>query len=79
MSDAARNSERALTAARAICDGRDPRHQRAPVLVTLEHTVATILLATANGDGRKAAAMLNEGLTPGVKARLAVYAAKAQS
>lgn len=46
------------------------------IMVTLEHTVAGILLAVMGNDAKKAAGMLNEGLVPGVEKRLGMYAAK---
>jgi hypothetical protein len=66
---------RATNAARAIVDGRHPDRFAAEIMVTLEHTVAAVLLLI-DRDPHKAAAMLNEGLVQGVEARLADYNAK---
>ena len=44
-------------------------------MVTLEHTIATVLLVLY-GTPEKAAAMLNEALVPGIEVRLSLYAAK---
>lgn len=66
---------RASRAAKEVIDGRDPHRQQSEILVTVEHTVAALLLACM-GDARKAAAMLNEGLVPGIEQRLSFYAAK---
>jgi len=71
MTEAQKDTQRAFAAARSIIDGRDPEQDQAGILVTLEHLVATVLLATHNRDHRKAVAMLNEGLLPGVEDRLA--------
>ena len=60
----------AIAAAKLIFDGRDPRDSS--VLVTLEGLVTLVLLAVMNNDVHKAAAMLNEGLVPGVEGRIAL-------
>lgn len=44
--------------------------------MTLEHTVTAALLILMGNDPRKAAAMLNEGLLPGIENRLALYNAR---
>ena len=75
MSEAQNDTKRALAAARLIFDGRDPKSDFGAVLVTLEHAVATVLL-TVMRDPAKAAALLNEGLVPGVEERLAFYSSK---
>ena len=67
---------RALAAAHEILDGRDPVRDRAAIMVTLEHLVSTILLIGMEGDTRKAALLMTEGLAPGVEARLAQRASK---
>lgn len=76
MADAFRDSLRALTAAKAIIDGRDPGADCGKILVTTEHAIATVLLACMDGDPRKAAGMLNEGLLQGVEQRLALYGSR---
>jgi hypothetical protein len=68
------DSHRAFNAAKAIVDGRDLSADGSMILVTLEHAVATILLAVM-GDPRKAVGLLNEGLVPGIEERIAFYAA----
>lgn len=77
MSEPAKDTKRAIAAAKAICDGRDPRDPRneSDILVVLEQTVATVLIGLYR-DPAKAAGMLNEGLIPGVEGRLAYYASK---
>lgn len=70
------NAKRAIYAAKAIIDDRDFIADPSQIMVTLEHTVATVLLALY-ADPKLAAGMLNEGLVPGVEARLAQKAAKA--
>ncbi len=44
--------------------------------VTLEGLVTLVLLAVMEQKPRAAAAMLTEGLAPGVESRLALYASK---
>lgn len=75
MDEAQKDTRRALAAAKAIFDGRDPKTDQSSVLVTTEHAIATVLLAIYR-DPRSAAAMLNEGLLPGIESRLLMYAAK---
>lgn len=70
------DTPRALAAAKAIIDGRDTVKDASKILVTAEHAFACVLLATHGGDPRKAAAMLNEALIPGIEQRLAYYASK---
>jgi hypothetical protein len=68
------DTARALTAAQAIVGGRTGE-DAAAVMVTLEHAVATVLIALY-GDPYLAVVMLNEGLVQGVEARLAFYGSK---
>lgn len=75
MTEAQKGSRRAAEAASKIFDGRDPRGDHAPIMVTTEQAVATVLLALYP-DPAKAAAMLNEGLLQGVEQRLSMFAAK---
>lgn len=70
MTPPKKDTRRAIAVAKQIIDDRDPETQRADVLVTLEHVVAIVLMATMGRDHRKAVTMLNEGLVPGVDARL---------
>lgn len=75
MSEPQKDTQRALAAAKAIFDGRDPGGDAASIMVTVEHAFATVLLALYK-DPRLAAAMLNEALLPGVESRLSLYASK---
>lgn len=75
MEENKKDVQRALAAARAIIDGRHPTEDYSKILVTAEHTIATLLLALFR-DPRIAAAMMNEGLAPGVEVRLSMYASK---
>lgn len=75
MSEAQKDTQRALAAAMVVFDDRDPATDYGDILVTTEHVIATVLLALFR-DPRKAAAMLNEGLVQGVENRLAFYASK---
>jgi hypothetical protein len=75
MTEAQKDTQRSLAAAKAIFDGRDPKRDFSSILVTTEHTIATVLLAVM-GDPLLAAKMLNEGLVQGVEDRLSLYAAK---
>lgn len=76
MSENVKDTARAIAAAKAIFDSRDPVADRSSILVTAEHAFAAVLIACMDRDPRKAAAMLNEGLIPGIEQRLALYAAK---
>ena len=76
MSDAKKDTRRALEAAKSICDGRHPVDERSTVLITLDHTIATILLAAMGNDPKKALAMFNEGTIPSVEERIMLYASK---
>ena len=71
MSDSIEDTRRALAAAKAIVDGRDPRNPRntSAIFVTLEHAIATVILSLMH-DPKMAALMLNEALVPGIEARL---------
>lgn len=68
------DSQRAILAAKAIFDGRDPVRDMSQILVTMDHVVATILLMTMSGDHRKAIGMLHEGVVPHVEERIARHA-----
>ncbi len=73
MTEPQKDTQRSLAAAKAIFDGRDPRGaQGNSILVTLEQTVALVLLASMGNDPQKAVAMLNEGLVQGVEERIAL-------
>lgn len=76
MAENVKDTQRALTAAKAIIDGRDPLIQQSAILVTAEHAVAALLLALYNGNPKRAAQMLNEGLVVGIEERLAFYSSK---
>lgn len=76
MGENLKDTKRALLAAKAIFDNRDPSEKRSAILVTTEHAFAAVLLTIFDGDSRKAVAMLNEGLVPGIEDRLAYYASK---
>ncbi len=69
-------TERSLRASQAIFDGRPvTKDSMAQIMVTLESTVATVLLALFR-DQRFAAAMLREALAPAVEERLALHEAR---
>lgn len=76
MHDAQKDTSRARAAAMEILDGRHPVEDFSKVLITLDQTVATLLIASAGGDDRKAVAMLHEGLLPHVEERIALYASR---
>ena len=76
MTEAQKDTQRALAAAKLIIDGRNTSIDYSAILVTLEGLVTLLLLATMDNDANKAAAMLTEGLTPGVEERLALAAAR---
>lgn len=77
MSDPVTDRERYLAASALILDGRDPVANRGEVMVTLEGVVATILILVMDRNHKNAAAMLNEGLVPGVERRIALGASRA--
>jgi hypothetical protein len=72
MTEPQKDTQRYLAAAKLIIDGRDPNADSSSILVTLEGLVSLVLLATMGNDPDKAAAMLNDGLVPGVENRLAL-------
>jgi hypothetical protein len=76
MIDSEKDTLRALSAAREVVDGRDFEADMPAILVTLDHVVATVLIAVMGNDARKAAEMLNEGLLPAVEERIAQYEAR---
>jgi len=71
-----KDTQRALAAAKLIFDGRDPAKDSSAILVTLEGLVSLVLLAVMGRDEQKAAAMLNEGLVPGIESRLALHTSR---
>lgn len=77
MSEAKRDTTRALAAGKTILDGRGA-DDAAAIMVTLEHAVATVLIALYR-DHAHAAAVLNEGLVPGVEARISLHQARQQA
>lgn len=76
MNEPQKDTKRTVAAAREIIAGRDPMAYRGAIMVTLEGTVAAVLLMVMGGDQQKAAAMLNEGLVEGVEERLALHASR---
>lgn len=76
MHDAQKDTQRALAAGREILDGRHPVHDRSTVLITLDHLIATVLIAAMEGDAKAAVGMLHEGIIPSVEERIALYASK---
>ena len=76
MSEAQKDTQRALAACKSIFDGRHPQQDMPSILVTAEHAIAAMLLAMYPDDPAMAARMLNEGLVEGIERRLAIYAAK---
>lgn len=73
MDEPRKDSLRAMRAAKIIVDNRDLGADLGKIMVTLEHAVATVLLAVMGNDPKKAAGMLNEGLVAGVEKRLGLY------
>jgi len=78
MPQASRDSQLAIKAAKLILDGRDPVKDRAQVLITLDHTIATLLLVAMDRDPRKAVQMFNEGTVPHVEERIMLFASKSR-
>lgn len=78
MSNEKKDTQLAIAATKIILDGRDPVANQSEILVTAEHAVATILLILFGRDPAKAAAMLNEGLVPGIESRLSLYISRGE-
>ena len=76
MRKLSRDSKLATEAAKLILDGRDPAKDRAQVLITLDHTIATLLLVAMDRDPKKAVQMFNEGTVPHVEERIMLFASK---
>lgn len=76
MKQPSRDSQLAIEAAKLILDGRDPVRDRAQVLITLDHTIATLLLVAMERDPKKAVQMFNEGTVPHVEERIMLLASK---
>ena len=76
MTEPQKDTQRALAAAKLLIDGRDTRADMGAIMTTLEGLVSIMLLTVMDRDQRKAAAMLNEGLVPGVESRLALHASR---
>lgn len=76
MNQPSRDSQLALEAAKLILDGRDLVKDRAQVLVTLDHTIATLLLVAMDRDPKKAVQMFTEGTVPHVEERIMLFASK---
>lgn len=78
MSQTSRDSQLAIEAAKLILDGRDPVKDRAQVLITLDHTIATLLLVAMDRDPKKAVQMFTEGTVPHVEERIMLFASKSK-
>lgn len=76
MPQPSRDSELAIRATKLILDGRDPVKDRAQVLITLDHTIAALLLIAMDCDPKKAVQMFNEGTVPHVEERIMLFASK---
>lgn len=76
MTEPQKDTQRALAAAKLIIDGRDPNADMGAIMTTLEGLVSLILLVVMGQNQRTAAALLNEGLVPGVEERLALHASR---
>lgn len=76
MTEPQKDTQRAIAAAKLLIDGRDPRADMGAIMTTLEGLVSLMLLTVMDRDERKAAAMLNEGLVPGVEGRLALHTSR---
>ena len=71
MTEAKKDAIRALAAAKEIVDGRN-RPEASAILMTLEHTIATVLLSVYPNP-KIALGMLNEALVQGVEARISLF------
>lgn len=79
MHDAEKDVYRSKAAAAEICDGRHPEDEYSKVLITLDHTIAIVLLAAMGMNARKAVQMLNEGLLPRVEDRIMLFEKKTKA
>lgn len=70
------DTARAIQAARLIIGPRNPQTDLGAIMVTLETTVASLLLTLMDQQPLKAVAMLNEGLVPGIEGRIALFASR---
>lgn len=73
MPQPSRDSQLAIQAAKVILDGRDPVADRAQVLITLDHLIASVLLVTMEGNARHAVEMFTEGTVPHVEERIMMF------
>lgn len=76
MSESQKDTRRAFNAAKAILDERDPAREFAKILITLDHTIAAVLLMSQDRDVNDALAILHEGIVPQVEERLMLFALK---
>lgn len=76
MTEPQKDTQRAIAAAKLLIDGRDPNADMGAIMTTLEGLVSLMLLTVMNRDERMAAALLNEGLVPGVESRLALHTSR---
>lgn len=76
MSQASRDTQLAVQAVKIILDGRDPVKDRSTALITLDHTIALMMLVAMEKDPRKAVQMFNEGTVPHVEERIMLFASK---
>lgn len=76
MSEASKDTKRAIAAAKLILDSRDPVKDRSQVLITLDHTIALLILVAMEQDPKKAVQMFNEGTVPHVEERIMLYGSR---
>lgn len=76
MSKPSKDTRRAIEAVKLILDGRDPVADRAQVLITLDHTIALLMIVAMESDPAKAVQMFNEGTVPHVEERIMLFASK---
>jgi hypothetical protein len=76
-------SERDITRAKAailcVMDQRDIQRDMGSILVTLEHTVAALLVSIYPDEPHKAAQMLNYALLQGIEDRISLYASRKEN
>lgn len=74
MSEITEEMKQAIVAVKVIFGDLDPRKEDDfPKIMTALESVVSIILIAGMGTPKLAASMLNEGLLPGVEARLAMY------
>jgi hypothetical protein len=79
MLEPERDTIRAKAAILCVLDQRDIHGDMGSILVTLEHTVAALLVSIYPDEPHKAAQMLNYALLQGIEDRISLYASRKEN